>query len=621
MWRKNAQPIRSECGTARGVDLNRNYPFMFRLPGDLPCPAFDDDIGGADTPNSLNYRGPEAASELEIQHLTALTGHPDRSFVARVDFHSWGRQVVYPWGFTTDPSPDRTTQGMLARLLAQQLTATDWTPYTPGAGGSALYLTTGSSSDYAYEVDGTLGASVWELRDGPANGLAFWREFFPCLTRNCFYVPDEWIDAVNRESWAAVRRLIEWSIDPDCSPASAPVYVYVADPTSNAVKIIDPALAVSEPATAILQTVPVGGAPTALALTPEGAFAYVVRADAGTVSVLSTANALEDPATAEIGTITVGERPVAIAMRPDGAFAYVANEGSGDVSVIDVATSSVVATIDVDDEPRGIAASADGAFVFVSSFAADTLSRIDTASNTVTAKVELSGAGATGVTVTPDDVFVYVTAENLGSVGEPLPVGDLPGAVAGTPAANFAYVANRGSDTVSVTVIAHLGGDATTQVSVGREPVRVAFTPDEAFAWVANRADGTISIIDMNAQTVAATLPVGGNPTDVVIEWMPEGCQLLPAPPLRSTSTPTPSPTTTPTPTMTPTAEATACVGDCDDDTEVTVDEVLTLVNIALGQDEPGSCGPGDMNGDDQITVDEILAAVSRALQGCAVGD
>jgi hypothetical protein len=44
-------------------------------------------------------------------------------------------------------------------------------------------------------------------------------------------------------------------------------------------------------------------------------------------------------------------------------------------------------------------------------------------------------------------------------------------------------------------------------------------------------------------------------------------------------------------------------------------------VNIALGQDEPGSCGPGDMNGDDQITVDEILAAVSRALQGCAVGD
>jgi hypothetical protein len=63
--------------------------------------------------------------------------------------------------------------------------------------------------------------------------------------------------------------------------------------------------------------------------------------------------------------------------------------------------------------------------------------------------------------------------------------------------------------------------------------------------------------------------------------------------------------------------KAVPCDGDCDRSSEVTVDEVLTLVNIALGQDEPASCGPGDMNGDEQITVDEILAALARALQGC----
>jgi hypothetical protein len=49
----------------------------------------------------------------------------------------------------------------------------------------------------------------------------------------------------------------------------------------------------------------------------------------------------------------------------------------------------------------------------------------------------------------------------------------------------------------------------------------------------------------------------------------------------------------------------------------VTIDDLVTLVNIALGEDEPASCGPGDTNGDDQVTVDEILAALARALQGC----
>jgi hypothetical protein len=51
------------------------------------------------------------------------------------------------------------------------------------------------------------------------------------------------------------------------------------------------------------------------------------------------------------------------------------------------------------------------------------------------------------------------------------------------------------------------------------------------------------------------------------------------------TSTPTISPTPepfTPTPTDTPPPPP-ACLGDCDDSGQVTVDEVVTLVNIALG--------------------------------------
>jgi hypothetical protein len=78
----------------------------------------------------------------------------------------------------------------------------------------------------------------------------------------------------------------------------------------------------------------------------------------------------------------------------------------------------------------------------------------------------------------------------------------------------------------------------------------------------------------------------------------------------------TPTNTATPTPTPTPTP----CVGDCGRDGIVTVDELLTMVNIALGNTAVSLCTPGDANGDQKITVDEILAAVHRALGGCGAG-
>jgi hypothetical protein len=49
----------------------------------------------------------------------------------------------------------------------------------------------------------------------------------------------------------------------------------------------------------------------------------------------------------------------------------------------------------------------------------------------------------------------------------------------------------------------------------------------------------------------------------------------------------------------------------------VTVDELQTLINIALGQALLTTCPSGDVSADGQITVDEVLAAVTRALFGC----
>jgi hypothetical protein len=91
-----------------------------------------------------------------------------------------------------------------------------------------------------------------------------------------------------------------------------------------------------------------------------------------------------------------------------------------------------------------------------------------------------------------------------------------------------------------------------------------------------------------------------------------------------STCTPTETPSVTPTnmsgsmtPTPVTTASPPACVGDCDGMHKVVASNLITLVNIALGNADISACEAGDANGDRLITIDEILVAVSHALSGC----
>jgi bacillolysin len=62
--------------------------------------------------------------------------------------------------------------------------------------------------------------------------------------------------------------------------------------------------------------------------------------------------------------------------------------------------------------------------------------------------------------------------------------------------------------------------------------------------------------------------------------------------------------------------QPTTCVGDCNGDGAVTIDELLSMVNIALGSGS-ATCAAGDANADGQITIDEILMAVNAALTAC----
>lgn len=60
------------------------------------------------------------------------------------------------------------------------------------------------------------------------------------------------------------------------------------------------------------------------------------------------------------------------------------------------------------------------------------------------------------------------------------------------------------------------------------------------------------------------------------------------------------------------------CIGDCNGDLRVSIDELLTAVNISLGSAAVSACASADRNGDHRVTIDELIAAVGSALQGCA---
>jgi hypothetical protein len=59
------------------------------------------------------------------------------------------------------------------------------------------------------------------------------------------------------------------------------------------------------------------------------------------------------------------------------------------------------------------------------------------------------------------------------------------------------------------------------------------------------------------------------------------------------------------------------CTGDCGNDGQVAVDELVLSVNIALGTGSLAQCTSADASGDSQVTVDELVSAVNNALVGC----
>lgn len=89
----------------------------------------------------------------------------------------------------------------------------------------------------------------------------------------------------------------------------------------------------------------------------------------------------------------------------------------------------------------------------------------------------------------------------------------LLGAATAVPAAPRAYIANRGSATVSV--IDTASDQVVATIPVGASPWGVAVGPGGERIYVTNSRSNTVSVIDGATQTVIATIPVGLQPMGI----------------------------------------------------------------------------------------------------------
>ena len=179
LWRKNRRNNRD--GTF-GVDLNRNYGHQWGGPG-----------SSGDSFSEI-YRGPSAFSEPETQAVRDfLQAHPP---VALISYHSFSQLILYPWGHTNNPAPQRGLLDSLAVAMANRIRDVHGENYTPEQ-ASDLYLASGDTGDWLY---GTLGAPGFTI------------ELRPRGTVPGFELPESQIKPTFEENLPAALFLMEWAI-------------------------------------------------------------------------------------------------------------------------------------------------------------------------------------------------------------------------------------------------------------------------------------------------------------------------------------------------------------------------------------------------------------------------
>jgi YVTN family beta-propeller protein len=291
-------------------------------------------------------------------------------------------------------------------------------------------------------------------------------------------------------------------------PAMASRYAYIPRSADNQVSVIDTT------DNTFVTNIAVSGGPWGVATHPAGHRVYVPGPGSNSVAVIDTAS------NTVVTNIAVGAGPYHAAVSPDGTRLYVPNYSGTTVSVIDTATNIVVGTVGGLSQPNAVAVSPSGQFVYVTSYSSGALYIINASTLAVTTVAGMS-VQSEGIAVHPAGRYVYTVGNSTSgarildttnnSIASTANFGTSWG-VAVHPNGRYFYV-SRGTDELRVFRTSDNG--QATQIDVGsgtRSPGGISLTPSGNFAYVANRGTDSITVVNTVTNTVATTIGSGGDP-------------------------------------------------------------------------------------------------------------
>jgi YVTN family beta-propeller protein len=227
-----------------------------------------------------------------------------------------------------------------------------------------------------------------------------------------------------------------------------------------------------------------------------------------------------------VDTVPVGSAPTGVAFSPDGATAYVTNQLSGTLGVVDVATDSEVAEIPIDANPFVTLPSPDGSKVVVTGND-DRIFFVDPVTRTVTAGLQV-GSAPNGLAFNAAGTRLYVSNAYSGTVVEVDPatpavlrtfaVGGRPQGLALSADGSELYVANEYG---WLGVYSVASGARTDSVPLDGAAFGLARSPDDSVLYVGVLYPGEIEIVQRATHAVVGAIPTAGVPRRIA--FSPDG--------------------------------------------------------------------------------------------------
>lgn len=149
-WRKTrSRNSRFRC---RGVDANRNWRVKW-------C-----DEGASMHPCDDTYCGPFPESEPEVKAVANFLRKHRKHITAYLSFHAYAQMLLYPYSYKYATIPNFSCVESAAYKAVNALRSVHGVQYRYGPASSTLYVSSGSSMDWAYK-NGIPYTFAFELRD------------------------------------------------------------------------------------------------------------------------------------------------------------------------------------------------------------------------------------------------------------------------------------------------------------------------------------------------------------------------------------------------------------------------------------------------------------------------